>query len=123
MSVSVIRFCENCGNVMKIQESRIITSSLHYKCRACPYTESVSNPNELLISWKKKSDWNESKKLPFKDFPSDYTLPIAHVECPKCGFSEAVSTITSLNCKNKLEITLVCSRKEDKNVCGYFWQL
>jgi DNA-directed RNA polymerase subunit M/transcription elongation factor TFIIS len=55
----------------------------------------------------------------------DQTMPRLTVECPECGFHEAVYMATSDEGERKMLVRLVCSRGADKGTvkCGFQWDL
>ena len=109
---------------MNIVESKIKTKDLHYKCRLCPFYESVSAPAELLIFNRLSKKNPGSNSLALKDFPLDVTLPrVNDVKCPKCEYPEAVSMISDLHSDKKITHIYVCARRDQDNVCGFSWHV
>ena len=90
-----MRFCDMCLNLLMPMGGE--DRCLIFKCRLCGDVRiNFDNPNqeededEFYLLSRKKQQIGKAQAVVDKDFALDPTMPRKKIDCPKCGFDEAV---------------------------------
>jgi DNA-directed RNA polymerase subunit M/transcription elongation factor TFIIS len=119
MSISVFRFCKECGNTLKIFDTR---GKLVYACRECNYKEKPRTTKDLLICYRPNQKKVSETPFMYKDFTLDSTYSIYNRKCPLCAYGQCIRFFSTPQNLEKIIYTHVCARREGKKTCGYSWE-
>lgn len=124
--MSGIRFCPECLNILVPMEA---DKQLAFKCKSCRYQD--------IPSYREDMEFDKSDNLIYKrefaisgatentdpDFALDPTMPRNKgIECPKCGFTEAVFFLDKDSTEKKLRLRYICGRVYNgRPDCGNSW--
>lgn len=121
--VKGIKFCVKCSNMLNPIEEE---GTLRFMCRFCTSKEEVRNnstQDDNLIYRKEIKD-KQSQDLSYDpEFALDYTMPrVKDVNCPRCGYNEAVYFMTADAEDTMLRKVYICGRVEEgAPKCGAHW--
>ena len=125
MELRGIRFCKECANILnpvEMLDQDTGEKQLAYSCRVCDYKESAKRPEDMLVYHHQIRHKAELMKIDYKDYPLDATLPRAKVNCPKCGYGEAVYFHSEAQVgESAMKVTYVCARRNEDEACGFHW--
>eukprot|EP00331_Platyophrya_macrostoma_P008376 CAMPEP_0176425416 /NCGR_PEP_ID=MMETSP0127-20121128/11375_1 /TAXON_ID=938130 /ORGANISM="Platyophrya macrostoma, Strain WH" /LENGTH=127 /DNA_ID=CAMNT_0017806571 /DNA_START=90 /DNA_END=473 /DNA_ORIENTATION=+ len=104
---------------------------LAFECKSCGYQETAGY-NELSTE-DERTETNRIYKREYKqtgatentdpDFALDPTMPRdRNVECPKCGYNEAVFFLDKESNEKRLRLRYICARiNNGRPDCGWSW--
>ena len=112
-----IQFCEICNNMLfPVNEEK----KLIYECRkpGCPYrrTSDSRMRSDNLVA--RREFLKEKNLIISNEFALDPTMPREAVDCPKCGYPEAVFLIGTDLEDTKIELIYICGDMD----CGHHWK-
>lgn len=129
--MSGIRFCHECLNILTPMEV-VAEKRLAFKCRSCGYQETPHyseagtemERNDSLI-YKREFKSSGATENTDPDFALDPTMPRnKNIECPKCGYNEAVFFLDKDSAEKKLRLTYICGRVYNgRPDCGFSWAM
>lgn len=112
-----VQFCELCNNMLFPinEEKRLI-----YECRkpGCQYRRYSDGKLRFQNLVARREFLKEKNLIISNEFALDPTMPRETVDCPKCGYHEAVFLIGTDIEDTKIELIYVCGNVD----CGYHWK-
>jgi len=124
MSITGVRFCDDCSNLLSPVED-VINKRLQYKCKNCDFIEAVKDPETENCIYMNVLTLSTNIIRPDKEWALDPTLSRAKdVNCPKCHHNVAVffqkTAKTGKGVSMKLRF-VCCGRDSSGDLCGQSW--
>ena len=115
--VSTIIFCDQCSNMLYPLNS---DGRLIYICKKpnCGYKKTIDSRAKFDNLVSKKEFLKEKNPYITGEFALDPTMPREDVQCPKCGYGEAVFMISTDIEDTKIELIYICGDRD----CGNYWK-
>ena len=124
--MSGIRFCAECCNMLVANEVQA-EKRLAFECKSCGYQEATGYAEEDKVEsnrvYKREFLASGATENTDPDFALDPTMPRErNVECPKCGYNEAVFFLDKESSEKRLRLRFICARiNNGRPDCGMTW--
>ncbi|CAM9120717.1 unnamed protein product [Ectocarpus fasciculatus] len=108
-----MRFCRECNNLLYPRENRL-EKRLEFVCKLCPYVDTNEEGSSCVWANELLKDSSSTLDVISSDMKNDPTLQrSSDIECPKCGYHEAVF-FQQTSKSTALRLIFICCARDCK---------